>query len=72
MNKIKHRNIVHLYEFLESNNYYYLIIDYCNLGDLETFLENREGNRLPEDEAKIIVKQILNAFMELRKHKIMH
>ena len=30
MHEIKHPNILHLYEFLESKNNYYLVIDYCN------------------------------------------
>ncbi len=30
MHEIDHPNILHLHEFLESDNNYYLIIDYCN------------------------------------------
>lgn len=34
MEKINHPNIIHLYELLESKNNFYLIIDFCNDGDL--------------------------------------
>ena len=38
MKKIKHPNIIHLYELLESTNNYYLIIDYCKDGDFKKFM----------------------------------
>ena len=34
MSSIDHPNIVHLHEYLESNNNFYLVIDYCRDGDL--------------------------------------
>lgn len=30
MSKINHPNILHLYEYLETANNYYLVIQYCN------------------------------------------
>ena len=38
MKNIKHWNIMHLYELLESENNYYLVMDYCKGGDLLEFL----------------------------------
>ena len=69
---INHPNIIHLYELLESGNNYYLIIDYCNNGDLQTYLNNRKSTHLPEKDAIYFLKQIINGFKELRNHKIMH
>lgn len=45
MNNINHPNIMHLFEFLESSNNYYLIMQYCNNGDLEGHL-SKQVNRL--------------------------
>ena len=30
MNEINHSNILHLHDYFESKNNYYLVIDYCN------------------------------------------
>lgn len=72
MNKIQHPNIMHLYEFLESTNNYYLVIQYCNGGDLEAYLKKKPNNLIPELEALYYLKQIMNAFNVLHTHQIMH
>ena len=72
MRKIKHPNIVHLYETLESSNNYYMIIDYCNHGDLVKYMKKRNITFFNEPEAKNIIMQIMNGFKILRKEKIIH
>ena len=72
MHTISHPNIIHLHELMESSNNYYLIIDYCNQGDFQTYLRNRKLACLPEKEAIYFLKQIMNGFKELRNHQIMH
>jgi len=70
MSKIKHPNILHLYEYLETTNNYYLVIDYCNNGDLENHVKKNQC--LGEQESVYFLMQIMNGFKELHKHKIMH
>lgn len=70
MSKLHHPNIMHLFEFMETANNYYLVIQYCNNGDLETYL--KKMGRLSEDEAVYFLMQIMNAFQTLHKNKIMH
>ena len=70
MSKIKHPNIMHLETFMETNHNYYLVMQYCNNGDLETYLK-RMG-RLSEDEAVYFLMQIMNGFQVLHSNKIMH
>ena len=41
LSKIKHRNIVHLEEFIQSSNNYYLIFEYCAGGDLQKYLKEK-------------------------------
>lgn len=72
MNKIVHPNIMHLYEFLESPNNYYMVIQYCNGGDLENYVKKQPNQLLPEGEVLYYLKQIMNGFQELYKEKIMH
>ncbi len=49
MSDLNHPNIMHLYEFMETNNNYYLVIQYCNNGDLEQHL--KKHGQLTEEEA---------------------
>ena len=70
MSKLHHPNIMHLFEFMETANNYYLVIQYCNNGDLETYL--KKMGRLSEDEAVYFLMQIMNAFQTLHRNKIMH
>ena len=70
MSKINHPNIMHLFEFMETAHNYYLVIQYCNNGDLETYL--KKMGRLSEEEAVYFLKQMSNGFQCLHKGKIMH
>jgi serine/threonine-protein kinase ULK/ATG1 len=70
MSKIKHPNIMHLYEYMETQNNYYLVIQYCNNGDLEGHLKKHK--KLSQDESLYFLMQIMNGFRELHKYKIMH
>jgi serine/threonine protein kinase len=72
MNEITHPNILHLHDFLESENNYYLVMDYCNKGDFEQYLFKQPGRCLNEVEAVFYLKQIINGFQELYKRNILH
>lgn len=49
MSKINHPNVMHLFEFMETANNYYLVIQFCNNGDLESHL--KKSGKLSEEEA---------------------
>ena len=68
MKEINHPNILHLYEFLKTKDHYYLVIKFCNQGDLEHYMKVRNIDSFEEGDAVNILKQILNGFMELHKH----
>lgn len=70
MTKINSPNILHLFEFIETVNNYYLVIQYCNNGDLEKYME--KVGKLPESQAIYFLMQIMNGFQVLNSHKIMH
>lgn len=62
MNKINHKNILHLHEFLESESNYYLVIDYCNKGDLENVMNKTPEKQFSEQVSINYLKQIINGF----------
>lgn len=63
-------NIIKLHDIKKTKNNIYLMLEYCNEGDLMQYL--KEKGRLTEDEAIDFFIQILNAFKTLVKNKIMH
>jgi serine/threonine-protein kinase ULK/ATG1 len=70
MSMIDHPNVLHLHEYLETTNNYYLVIQFCNNGDLEAHVEKNKF--LGEEESVYFLMQVMNGFKELHKHKIMH
>jgi len=70
MSKIHHPNILHLHEYLETGNNYYLVLDFCNSGDIDNHV--KKNDFLGEQESIYFLMQIMNGFKELHKHKIMH
>ena len=64
------KNIIKLYDIKKTANNFYLILEYCNEGDLSQYLKRKKT--LPENEAIEIFIQILHAFKTLVKNKIMH
>ena len=72
MKEIKHSNIIHCYEFYETQNNFYLVLDYCEKGDLESYLHKLKVKYLKETETIKVVRQILKAFVELWKYDIVH
>lgn len=63
-------NIIKLYDLKKTQNNIYLILEYCNEGDLNNYLKTRKY--ITEDEAVEYLLQIINAFKTLVKSKIMH
>ncbi len=55
MIKINHPNIIHLHQFLESKNNFYLVVDFCNHGDLEIYMKKRNITYFDESEARGIM-----------------
>ena len=69
MSMIRHRNVLCLLDVLVSNNKYYLIMEYCNMGDLKGYMRNRDLN---EKELRYYMTQIRDGMWELHKNNIIH
>ena len=72
MSTVISENIIRLYDVFQDQTNYYLILDYCNKGDFVNYMKERGIHYLAEQEAVFFLKQIKNAFFELRKHQVMH
>jgi serine/threonine protein kinase len=69
MSMIKHQNILGLLDVLVSNNKYYLIMEYCDMGDLKEYMKHRDLN---EKELIYYMTQIRDGIWELHKNNIIH
>ena len=70
LKQCNNENIIKLYDIKKTANNIYLIMEYCNEGDLLVYLKDKK--KLAEDEATDFLLQILNGFKTLVKNKIMH
>jgi serine/threonine protein kinase len=69
MKKIKHPNIVSFYDSFEDSNQLNIIIEYCEKGDLQEFLN---GRKMKEKHALHYFYQILQGLNYLHSNNIIH
>lgn len=71
MSKLKSPNIVRFFDVLMSSHNYYIVQELCD-NDLEHFLEQHEGKKIPEELAITHLTDICNGFLALVKEGIIH
>jgi serine/threonine protein kinase len=59
LSKLNHSNIVKLYEAIDTAKYVYLVMEYVQGESLHAYLKAQPNRRLPEDECKRLIKQLL-------------
>ena len=69
LKKIEHPNIIKIFEFYITSDAYYLILEYCEGGDLNYF---SKLHKLTEKQIAYIMYQILSAINYCHKMKILH
>ena len=72
---IDHPNIVKLYDVKETSQFFYLVTEYCNGGDLSSSLEDYQdkyNKPFPEEIVQYLMKQIVSAIRYLHKKTILH
>ncbi|KAG8515026.1 Serine/threonine-protein kinase ULK1, partial [Galemys pyrenaicus] len=70
LKELKHENIVALYDFQEMANSVYLVMEYCNGGDLADYLHAMRT--LSEDTIRLFLQQIAGAMRVLHSKGIIH
>ena len=71
MQMANHKNIVRLYDVRRSKSNIYLIMEYCEDGNLEKYLYDR-GGRLSEKESIRILRKIVSGYKCLHGLNIVH
>ena len=70
LKNLDHPNVMKIYEFLEDEQNYYLIQEFCDEGDLETALDNKKV--YCEFLVKFIMYQVFLAINYLHMNNIIH
>ena len=70
LKSIRHKNIIQLFDIMESKSNLYFVIEYCKGGELFDYIV--KNKRLKEGEACIFFQQIINGVDYLHKQGIIH
>ena len=70
LKNLDHPNVMKIYEFLEDDDNYYIIEEFCEQGDLETILNG--GKIFSEFLVKFIMYQVFLAINYLHQNNIVH
>ena len=70
LKKLRHKNIIQLYEILESKHYLYIAMEYCEGRELFDYIVKRK--KLSEKEACKFFQQLINGVEYLHKQGIIH
>ena len=72
---LNHPNIVKFIDLKRTNNHYYIMMEYCNGGELHKVLEKyieKNGKPFPEEIVQHLMRQIIDAFKCIHSKDIMH
>uniref|UniRef100_A0A3B4ZXG5 non-specific serine/threonine protein kinase n=1 Tax=Stegastes partitus TaxID=144197 RepID=A0A3B4ZXG5_9TELE len=69
LKELQHENIVALYDVQETPNFVFLVMEYCNGGDLADYLQK---GTLREDTLRVFLQQIAAAMRILNSKGIIH
>ena len=70
LKKLRHKNIIQLYDIMESKRNLYFVMEYCKNGELFDYIVSKK--RLKESEACRFFQQIINGVDYLHKQGIIH
>ncbi|XP_068994746.1 serine/threonine-protein kinase ULK1a isoform X1 [Embiotoca jacksoni] len=70
LKELKHENIVRLFDYQEIGGCVYLVMEYCNGGDLADYLHSK--GTLSEDTIRVFLQQIAQAMKVLQSKDILH
>ena len=75
LKSLNHPNIVKFVDFKKTKKHYYIMMEFCNGGELAKALEKYQlkyGKAFNEDLVQYIMRQIIDAFKYIHNKKMMH
>lgn len=71
MSEIQHPNVCRLFTATKTPSNYYLVLEFCNGGDLQEFV-TLKGGYLKEPVARFILKQMVLGLAAIAEKKVIH
>ena len=68
--KLNHINVIYVYQIIENSENYYIIMEYCEKGELFDYIV--ENQYLTEDESSIFFYQLINGVEHIHNKGIAH
>ena len=75
LHDLHHPNIVNFVQVKKTKKHYYIVMEYCNGGELEKALDNYQlkyGKPFSEEIVQHLMRQIIDAFKYIHGNKVMH
>ena len=75
LQSLNHPNIVKFVDIKKTKKHYYIMMEFCNGGELSKNLEkymNKNGTAFPEELVQHFMRQIIDAFKYIHGKKIIH
>lgn len=72
LSKIKHANIIRLYDVIETTSQLHLLMEFPTSTPLNAHIKSKSANKLPEEEAKIIFGQLVEAIKYCHRKSVVH
>ena len=70
MKELSHRHICKLYEVIETDVMIHLVLEYCPGGEMFDYIVAKD--RLADDEAKVLFKQLVSAILYIHEKGYTH
>jgi len=70
LKKLKHPNVMRLFETFETQKHILFVVELCSGGDLLNYVRKRR--RMKEDVAKYCFKQLIEGLMEIHRKNVVH
>jgi 5'-AMP-activated protein kinase catalytic alpha subunit len=68
--KFNHVNVIFVYDIIEDDDNYYIVMEYCKSGELFDYIVDRQ--HLEEDEASVFFYQLINGVEYIHSLGISH
>ena len=59
LKRLRHPNIIQLYDIIETEHYFFFVMEYAEIGELTNYIEDR--GKLSEEESKRYFRQLIEA-----------
>lgn len=76
LKRINHKNIIKIYDYLETKHFIFVVTEFCEAGDLWQVLERYQkmtkSKSMPEKLASQIVSQLVDGLIYLKEACVVH